>query len=348
MYRWAVQLVGDGAEAEPLWLEVPSRGAAFTLPCLMHLGHPVHLALIDAYLRGSVPFPAGASLGRDSRAVLANLLGPLVLLYTGGCQRVTLSDVVLLPPSRRAAGHSRVIVSTPGRQAIHLACASARSQRTTDVARTARLGPSWHHVIAIVPRWDELRARPRSRLSPAPIAVVSQKPEDHAGGDPTERAGPRDSGRTASSHAGGTTSPTHDPGEVAREVTRLLARDLRQLSQMSLGFVSNGSLITVSLTADVDGGHTVTMVGARRDHLGSAVSGMEDAAWATLEALIGTPIKERRSEPIALRLVGPTRAAELAIGRSLVLPRNRRVFAAWLGSDGRVVIRLTTEEAPSG
>ena len=127
----------------------------------------------------------------------------------------------------------------------------------------------------------------------------------------------------------------------------MLARDLRQLSQMSLGFVSNGSLITVSLTADVDGGHTVTMLGARRDHLGSTVSGMEDAAWATLEALIGTPIKERRSEPIALRLVGPTRAAELAIGRSLVLPRNRRVFAAWLGSDGRVVIRLTTEEAPS-
>ena len=52
--------------------------------------------------------------------------------------------------------------------------------------------------------------------------------------------------------------------------------------------------------------------------------------------------------PLLSRRGWSDRRAELSIGRSLVLPRNRRVFAAWLGSDGRVLIRLTGNDgAPS-
>jgi hypothetical protein len=347
VYRWPIRLLGDGAEAEVLWLEVPPRGAAFTLPCLMHLGHPVHLALVDAYVQGSVPFPPGASLGRDSRAVLANLVGPLALLYTVGCDRATLADLLLLPPSREAGGHSRLVVRTSAGTAIRLACASARSRRTSDVLRAARRGPTWHHVVAIVPTREELGARTRGMVSPRPITVVSQAAEDRGGGEPTEPAGPWDSGHAAPSHARRTASRSGDPREAAREVIHL-TRDLGQSGHPSLGFVWEGLPVTVSLTAEAAGGHTVALLPDRQDDPERAVSRMEGAAWATLEALIGMPIEERQSEPIALRLVGPGRAAELTIGRSLVLPRNRRVFAAWLGSDGRVVIRLTAGHVASG
>ena len=79
MYRWRIRLLeGPGPSwhgDERLWLEVPPRGAAFTLSCLMHLGHPIHLALIDAYLRGALLFHLGSSIGWDSRAILAYIIG---------------------------------------------------------------------------------------------------------------------------------------------------------------------------------------------------------------------------------------------------------------------------------
>ena len=68
---------------------------------------------------------------------------------------------------------------------------------------------------------------------------------------------------------------------------------------------------------------------------------MRDLAWETIEALIGRPLAERRTEPIALRLVAEDgRTTTLDVGASVVIVRNQTVFTAWVGSDGRVMLKL--------
>jgi hypothetical protein len=52
-------------------------------------------------------------------------------------------------------------------------------------------------------------------------------------------------------------------------------------------------------------------------------------------------LPEQRTEPIALRLAAEDgRSTALNIGASVVIGRNQTVFAAWVGSDGRVMVRL--------
>ena len=48
-------------------LEITPRGAMFTLAALSHVGHPAHLALIDAYLKGQVRLTPRPGIGEDSR-----------------------------------------------------------------------------------------------------------------------------------------------------------------------------------------------------------------------------------------------------------------------------------------
>jgi hypothetical protein len=67
---------------------------------------------------------------------------------------------------------------------------------------------------------------------------------------------------------------------------------------------------------------------------------MRETAWEVIEALLGRPLPERRTEPIVMRLIGEDLTTTLDVGESLVIVRNQTVFAAWVGSDGRVTIKL--------
>ncbi len=337
MYRWHIRLIrqarGAVEETESLRVEVPSRGAAFMLPRLMHLGHPVHLALLDAYLRGCVPFPAGAGLGRDSRAVLASLVGPLLLLHVIGREQASLADLVLLPPARVAVGHSRFVILNDEHQELRLACASARSPRASYVEGTAGAGAGWHHAISVLPGPGDPG---EGEADVSPVAVVLREAtgaQRDDGDKPSEEGMPPTPAETSCSPSGAA------PGELA-ETARSLTRDSERHDGPPTTAVWQG--IPISLSMRRGRGHRPSLALAADPGLppASTLLPMEAAAWATLEALLGTQLVERRSEPMTLRLVGAGRTTELAIGHSLVLPRNQRVFAAWLGSDGRVLIRL--------
>jgi len=55
MFRWPVEFtaLSLGSQGRPhnATLEITPRGAVFTLAALSHVGHPAHLALIDAHLK---------------------------------------------------------------------------------------------------------------------------------------------------------------------------------------------------------------------------------------------------------------------------------------------------------
>lgn len=432
MYRWPIELEppADGAEREgPLWLEIAPRGAALTLPSLMHLGHPVHLALLDAYLRGAVPFPRGAGLGRDSRAVVASLAAPLVLMYRLGAAQGSLLNLLLLPPHRPAVGHSRFIAVTPDEELVWLSCASAPAGRpSASLLPTAPPDPPWRRVTVAMPDWEELRARAAGR-GQAPLRIsISEPPPSrplarlHGGGLlaglhglALGRAGParasmeramsafgratrdgvladtvdnashrlsllQDAVTEAAEHgiapsaeserlladlrqrAAGPGADTPSPQRTRRraprrEVVQPPFISPRELARLALGGAEGGGkaeattewdgvAIDVAVAPARDGGATLALLPRDVGTLGSSVLKMRDVAWTALEGLLDMPLRERRTEVISMRLTGPERASELSIGWSLILPRNRRVFAAWLGSDGRALLRLTGRETP--
>jgi len=106
-----------------------------------------------------------------------------------------------------------------------------------------------------------------------------------------------------------------------------------------------GLSIDVALVTESDGGAMLSLLPpVEEEPTPELVGRMEAAAREVLALLMGVPFAEERKEEIAHRLVGPERTTTLLVGWSLVLPRNRRVFAAWLGSDGRVMIRLFPPE----
>src|SRR5690349_983910 len=85
-------------------LEITPRAALFTLPALSHVGHPAHLALIDAYLKGQVRLTPTTCIGEDSRIVAASLAAPLLAAHELGVERLTLADLVLLPRTKSQDG----------------------------------------------------------------------------------------------------------------------------------------------------------------------------------------------------------------------------------------------------
>ena len=116
---------------------------------------------------------------------------------------------------------------------------------------------------------------------------------------------------------------------------------LHQPAETAIGW--RDRLVGVSLTPDLDGYQTLcflppadaTLLAAARFDL------MRDLAWETIAALIGRPLAERRSEPIVLRLLEVDGSGTtLEIGASVAVVRNQVVFAAWVGSDGRVMLKL--------
>ena len=107
----------------------------------------------------------------------------------------------------------------------------------------------------------------------------------------------------------------------------------------------DGLVVDVAVAPEADGGATLSLLPpVEEEPTPELVGRMEAAAREVLALLMGVPFAEERKEEIAHRLVGPERTTTLLVGWSLVLPRNRRVFAAWLGSDGRVMIRLFPPE----
>jgi hypothetical protein len=107
-----------------------------------------------------------------------------------------------------------------------------------------------------------------------------------------------------------------------------------------------GRTTDVSLVHDLDGHQTVCLLPPAESDPSSVFETMRDLAWETIEGLIGRPLPERRTEPIALRLVAEEgRTTTLDVGASVVIGRNQVVFAAWVGSDGRVLLKLFPQAA---
>ena len=104
MYRWPLALRPAGLYDPPsATLEISPRALNFTLMALAEMGHPAHVALVDAYLRGEVRFRAVSNhieLGYDSADVAAHLAAPLLLAHELGWDQLDLRDVILLPPTR--------------------------------------------------------------------------------------------------------------------------------------------------------------------------------------------------------------------------------------------------------
>src|SRR6185436_3531834 len=77
VFRWPVRFtplsLGGAGRPREATLEVTPRGALFTLVALSHVGHPAHLALIDAYLKGQMRVTPSAGIGEDSRLVASAL-----------------------------------------------------------------------------------------------------------------------------------------------------------------------------------------------------------------------------------------------------------------------------------
>jgi hypothetical protein len=101
MFRWPIAFtplsLGSNGSPRDAMLEITPRGALVTLASLSHVGHPAHLALLDAYIKGQVRQTASTTLGDDSRLVLSSLAAPLAAAHALGIERLTLADLILLP-----------------------------------------------------------------------------------------------------------------------------------------------------------------------------------------------------------------------------------------------------------
>lgn len=131
---------------------------------------------------------------------------------------------------------------------------------------------------------------------------------------------------------------TLDLAELATALPDLRAQ--RDAAQATL--TVGASSLTAVLTPDLDGYQTLCLLPSQRPE--SPTPTFEEtrqATWDTIEAIMGRPLAEYRTEPIALRLVATDgRATTLDIGVSVVIVRNQTVFTGWIGSDGRVMLKL--------
>ena len=102
--------------------------------------------------------------------------------------------------------------------------------------------------------------------------------------------------------------------------------------------------VEVALTPDPDGYQTLCLLPQPDADPAATRASMLDLTRAIIEALIGRPLTEHRSDPIVLTLrVGhgdQERVTSLDIGQSVVMVRNQVVFTAWVGSDGRAMLKL--------
>lgn len=339
MYCWPLELtplsIGSrGAPCEAV-LEIPPRGAAFTLAALSHVGHPIHLALIDAYLKGQVRATATCGIGDDSRTVAASLAAPLVAAHEIGLERLSLGDLTLLAPH----GDGPHLMLRADTVWHNIRVAHDFGMAGCLGARDAGVGVPWYEVIVALPDASEgwpapltCEVREASLPSAAPDADTVSNLRSCA---LASWSGPHRTAASSARHTGPhppTPAPASGSGGVGTPVqVSGLPKDVRAV-----------------LVPEADGYQTLRLLPPSDPDSDSVRAQMREAAWKVIEALIGRPLPERRTEPIVMRLIGENLTTTLDVGESVVIGRNQTVFAAWVGSDGRVMIRLFPPGSMSG
>jgi hypothetical protein len=394
VFRWPIELTAfsmssRGASRTGV-LDVTPRGALFTLAALAHIGHPAHLALIDAYLKGQMRLTPSTGIGEDAGIVLASLGAPLVAAHELGMDRLSLRDLVLLPRSLTADEDDR---RTPedwpvrGPDSPRFLVRSPRGQLWVQVAEwfelagcagTPRPGVTspWWDVIVSLPRRPSTDDWFGGDLTLPPIeAELREATAPHAPSDPLvgslravalgRWARATTPLRRAAAEvlkaidAGSIRPPEGLSQEIGRELHTarmtgaacrvstvrdlILALPAAKADQTPIEATLSwhGLDIDASRVADLDGYHTICLLPPPTADPATIEATMRDLTWDVIEALIGHPLPERRTEPIALKLVSDSgRATTLDIGSSVVIGRNQTVFAAWVGSDGRAMLRL--------
>jgi hypothetical protein len=352
VFRWPVELtplsLGSQGQPRAATLEVTPRGALFTLAALSHVGHPAHLALIDAYLKGQVRLSSTTGIGEDSRIVASSLAAPLLAASELGVERLTLADVHLR--SRGASTSEFADRAVDGRPIFgpdsprlllradglwHAVHGAERFEAPGCLGtRGVGLADQWHRVIAELPDAEAVAATDRSGRWSAPLLAEVRAPSGEVYRvDDSLVAHLRVESR-GRLHPVATTNNLSDLAAFLTD--RMNARRPVQAT-----LVWHNWHVDVRLTPDADGHQTLWLLPPPDVEPAGLFEGMRDLAWEIIEGLIARPLAERRSEPIALRLVGQDgRTTTLDVGASVVIVRNQTVFAAWVGSDGRVMVKL--------
>jgi hypothetical protein len=445
MYRWPIAIV-TGADSDGdanAWqeatvegaVEVSPRGLSFTLNAFCNTGHPLHIALLDAYIRGEVPVEPLDGLGLDTRVVASRLIGPLVLAHASAAERVTLDQHAWLPweltvqsegrsvgllwqggPELVAATTTRPLGIPPRRSVlgdeprieVNVELASSSSNPGPILARRTLHRASLADLVGRRTQGYEALATTgiptsaASALRRLALGCACRHPLVEAGAahelaralrmEPNALAHPHSALRTALLSA--LVAVTRRAASLPKSVWPLWRRVAMEAATMGLEAASilegfrkfeaagnpndrfvavdamalselvehagvalhgsrqlvgsaciDGRLLHVAMAPEADGGATLALLPPVEDApIPDLVERMESAARAVLPGLMDLPFAEHRKEVIEHRLIGPEHTTTLLVGWSLVLPRNRRVFAAWLGSDGRVLIRLFPPE----
>jgi hypothetical protein len=397
VFHWPIELtafsLGSAGVSRAATLEVTPRGAAFTLAALSHVGHPAHLAVIDAYLKGQVRLTPTATIGDDSRTVAASLATPLIAAHELGVERLSLVDLVLLPRDLAAAtGSDRAAEGQPARtpDSVRLLLRAhdiwhwvrgAERFEAPGCLGTRAVGQAsqWHQVNAELPERgafvSSARAEPAtirgemraasSPVSPVPkplLEVLRELALTHAArlnfdryfhtfrliekcdpsildGLPLNLADLRAEGPIHSKpdNVGPFIESVDEPTAVVSVVGTAIREHYHIYTFLDWG----GLAIDVSLVADLDGYWTLCLLPPADADAANLFDPMRDLTWEVIDGLIGRPLPDRRTEPIALRLVGKDgRTTTLDVGASVVIGRNQTVFACWVGSDGRVILKL--------
>ena len=376
MYRWPIDMLTGvsqrgAVQRERCLVEVSPRGLTFTLSMLAGVGHPTHLALIDAYLKGEVRMPRHGGLGCDSRLTLSRLIGPLVLAHERGVTELGLGDVILLPTGGPTGGvptpersYSMVLAPTPTYTVTTTEAPYGSGPPGSDTVDR----PSWVEVDVEIPCVSTLEQRLADAGPPAPIdaraVIAGHAPHSLVRDAPSGPLTPLDGAVTPAMLAA-LKRQAHDQAAKVPPVlpsaldtlVHVVEHDRPDQLAAALGVAvqnrhsatgrleHDGLTLGVALAPEADGGATLALLPpVEAEPIPNLVGRMEAAARAVLRGLMGVPFAEERKEAIEHRLIGPERTTTLLVGWSLVLTRNRRVFAAWLGSDGRVLIRLFPPE----
>ncbi len=418
MFRWPIEFTplshGSNGSPRAATLEITPRGAVFTLAALSHVGHPAHLAVLDAYVKGQVRQTASTSIGEDSRLVLSSLAAPLVAAHDLGIERLTLADLILLPRATapdpdeppegsgwtvRGPDSARFLLRSPSGWVWVRAAERFEPAGCLGTPRPG-VGSPWHDVFVQAgehPPADPVAVEVRepteqadtsaelvSALATLGLARFARAPaEQPSPPDPPSRkrerggsiATDRASRSTAQLDRGiraeiaGVATPALVPvfaaqtdnssdsspspasgrgGWGVRDLGPALAESIAARMPTELAASWRGRELHVSLAPDLDGYQTLCLLPPARDPASitkadpsSVFEMMRDAAWAAIESLIGRPHAEYRTEPIALRLVAyDGRTTTLDAGVSIVIVRNQTVFTGWVGSDGRVMLKL--------
>jgi hypothetical protein len=394
VFRWPIELTAfsmssRGASRTGV-LDVTPRGALFTLAALAHIGHPAHLALIDAYLKGQMRLTPSTGIGEDAGIVLASLGAPLVAAHELGMDRLSLRDLVLLPRSLTADEDDR---RTPedwpvrGPDSPRLLVRSPRGQLWVQAAEWFELAgcagtpqpgvtSPWWDVIVSLPRRPSTDEWFGGDLALPPIeAELREATAPHAPPDtlvaslravalgrwaraatPLRRAAAealkaidtgdvrppeglfQEIGRELhTARVTGAACRVNTPSDLVLALSAAKAEQAPSEATFSL----HGLDLDACRVADLDGYHTICLLPPPTANPATVEETMRELAWDVIEALIGRPLPERRTEPIAISLHAEDgRSTTLDVGSSIVIGRNQQVFAGWVGSDGRVMLRL--------